>query len=70
MIKTRADIVGKRAHFMKLAGQKDLLYRYPNMANRWAPCSRGDHSVNGTYSIKYRFRTKIAASASNFVLIV
>ena len=44
MIKTRADIVGKGAHFMKLAGQKDLLYRYPNMANRWAPCSRGDHS--------------------------
>ncbi|MBT2762071.1 glycosyltransferase [Paenibacillus sp. ISL-20] len=41
MIKTRADIVGKRAHFMQLAGQKDLLYRYPNMANQWVPLVQG-----------------------------
>ncbi|MGG3507781.1 glycosyltransferase [Paenibacillus lautus] len=41
MIKTRADIIGKRAHFMQLAGQKALLYRYPNMANQWVPLVQG-----------------------------
>lgn len=41
MIKTRADIVGKRAHFMQLAGQKALLHRYPNMANQWVPLVQG-----------------------------
>lgn len=34
MLKTGADIVGKRAHFMHLLGRRALLYRYENKANR------------------------------------
>ncbi|MFD1176414.1 glycosyltransferase family 2 protein [Paenibacillus puldeungensis] len=41
MLKTNADIVGKRAHYMYLNGKKQLLLRYPHQANRYVPLVQG-----------------------------
>lgn len=41
LLKTRADIVGKRAHFMYLSGSRWLLHRYYNRANRYVPLVQG-----------------------------
>ncbi|MGW7159807.1 glycosyltransferase [Paenibacillus taichungensis] len=39
--KTRADIVGKRAHYMYLSSKKLLLLRYPTKANQYVPLIQG-----------------------------
>ncbi|WP_334072442.1 MULTISPECIES: glycosyltransferase family 2 protein [Paenibacillus] len=41
MLTTKADIVGKRAHYMYLSGKKRLLLRYPNKANQKVPLVQG-----------------------------
>lgn len=41
MITAKADIVGKRAHYMYLSGKKRLLLRYPNKANQTVPLVQG-----------------------------
>lgn len=41
MLRTNADIVGKRGHFMYLQGKKLLLFRYFNKANRYARLVQG-----------------------------
>lgn len=41
MLRTNADIVGKRAHYMQLHGKKHLLYRFSNMADRYVPLVQG-----------------------------
>ncbi|WP_339818468.1 glycosyltransferase [Paenibacillus sp. FSL R7-0216] len=38
---TKADIVGKRAHYMQLSGEPRLLFRYPAMAGRYVPLVQG-----------------------------
>ncbi|MNO52689.1 Glycosyl transferase family 2 [compost metagenome] len=39
--RTKADIVGKRAHYMYLNGKKLLLLRYAKMANKYVPIVQG-----------------------------
>lgn len=41
MITAKADIVGKRAHYMYLSGKRRLLLRYPNKANQQVPLVQG-----------------------------
>lgn len=41
MERTKADIVGKRAHFMYLNGKKTLLLRYSRMENRFVRLVQG-----------------------------
>ncbi|WP_150265204.1 glycosyltransferase [Paenibacillus tepidiphilus] len=41
MLESRAAIVGKRAHFMVLAGRKQLLLRYPKRAGRYVDQVQG-----------------------------
>lgn len=42
LLKTEADIVGKRSHFMCLSGRKGLLlHRYFNRANQYVPLVQG-----------------------------
>ncbi|WP_336763220.1 glycosyltransferase [Paenibacillus sp. USHLN196] len=41
LLKTNADIVGKRAHYMYLSSKKLLLLRYPNKANQSVPLIQG-----------------------------
>ncbi|AIQ11088.1 glycosyltransferase family 2 protein [Paenibacillus durus] len=41
LLKTNADIAGKRAHYMYLNGKKTLLLRYFNMANKHVPLVQG-----------------------------
>lgn len=41
LLKTKADIVGKRAHYMYLNGKKLLLLRYYTMANQYVPLVQG-----------------------------
>ncbi|MNI73459.1 hypothetical protein D3C73_1294700 [compost metagenome] len=40
-LKTNADIVGKRAHYMYLGGKKLLLLRYPNKENQYVSLVQG-----------------------------
>lgn len=41
MLKTNADIVGKRAHYMYLGGKKLLLLRYRSQSQRYVPLVQG-----------------------------
>jgi len=41
MVRTHADVVGKRAHYMVIRGKKPLLFRYYNQANRFSPLIQG-----------------------------
>lgn len=41
MLRTNADIVGKRAHYMYLNGKKRLLLRYPHQAKRYVSLVQG-----------------------------
>ncbi|MEF2966686.1 glycosyltransferase family A protein [Paenibacillus sp. M1] len=41
LLKTKADIVGKRAHYMELKGKKPLLFRYHNKAEQYVPLVQG-----------------------------
>ena len=41
MLRTNADIVGKRAHYMYLNGKKLLLLRYRHQANQYVPLVQG-----------------------------
>ncbi|WP_179031093.1 glycosyltransferase [Paenibacillus kribbensis] len=41
LLKTNADIVGKRAHYMYLNEKKLLLLRYPAKANQYVPLVQG-----------------------------
>lgn len=41
LLKTKADIVGKRAHYMYLGGKGLLLLRYPDQANRYVSLIQG-----------------------------
>ncbi|CAH1197203.1 MULTISPECIES: glycosyltransferase [Paenibacillus] len=41
LLKTNADIVGKRAHYMYLSGKKLLLLRYYNRANQYVSLVQG-----------------------------
>lgn len=41
LLKTNADIVGKRAHFMYLGGKNLLLFRYYDRANKYVPLVQG-----------------------------
>lgn len=41
LIKTNADIVGKRAHYMYLSSKKLLLLRYPTKVNQYVPLIQG-----------------------------
>lgn len=38
---TKADVVGKRAHFMKIGDKKELLYRYYTKANQYVSLVQG-----------------------------
>ncbi|WP_236703539.1 glycosyltransferase [Paenibacillus xylanivorans] len=41
LVRTNADIVGKRAHYMYLSSKKLLLLRYPTKANQYVPLIQG-----------------------------
>ncbi|RCX17747.1 glycosyl transferase family 2 [Fontibacillus phaseoli] len=41
LIKSKADIAGKRSHYMSLSGKKILLHRYNNKANQYVPVVQG-----------------------------
>lgn len=41
LLKTKADIVGKRAHYMYLGGKGLLLLRYPDQANQYVSLVQG-----------------------------
>ncbi|MGM1045709.1 MAG: glycosyltransferase [Bacillota bacterium] len=41
LLKTNADIVGKRAHYMYLSGKKLLLHRYYKMADKYVSLVQG-----------------------------
>lgn len=41
LFKTKADLVGKRSHFMYLSGSKRLLHRYFARANQYVPLVQG-----------------------------
>mgnify|MGYP001264857754 CR=1 FL=1 len=41
LLRTGADIVGKRAHFMQLANRNSLLFRYYAQANKYVPLVQG-----------------------------
>lgn len=41
LLKTNADIVGKRSHYMYLNGKRLLLHRYYKMADQYAPLVQG-----------------------------
>lgn len=41
LFRTGADVVGKRAHFLSLAGRKDLLFRYYAKSDQFVPLVQG-----------------------------
>ncbi|RRJ62700.1 glycosyltransferase [Paenibacillus oralis] len=60
MQKTNADIVGKRAHYMQLIGNKQLLLRYPGQAKKYVPLVQG-----ATLLVKRQVFNKVSFPARN-----
>lgn len=60
LLKTNAEIVGKRAHFMKLGDKNLLLFRYYKMANKYVSLVQG-----ATLLVKRHVFSKIAFPNQN-----
>ncbi|WP_336782569.1 glycosyltransferase family 2 protein [Paenibacillus illinoisensis] len=60
LVKTNADIVGKRAHYMYLNSKKLLLLRYPTKANQYVPLIQG-----ATLLVKRQVATEVGFRDKN-----